>query len=378
MVRTLLLLRLSLLSIPLYDNIYAIEHCNCCTGSLWGGNQDCYSLGSQTLQNDLAHNEHLLYPISLYESVQSLQSADKHLLVVYLQPGVNWGLRGLGCYRVINKPTQEVYWGTHFSELEGVPLTNLPLSITYTTYNYCKNIHGIWECKGSATIHPLGPCHCQHVNTFTYNNYVCASLSTFWNAKKKIIVYSMWWTGGCWGFTTVLISKMMTVKVGHSRGYCNTGYDQSQRRRPSTLKCIGSISQRRYRSQPSVRYYSVFGQQIKKWWSLPAVLQYRVDQSQGQRPGSLLSQLFHVNVNVTDTILWQGHHDRVMQLNWLYFCGICHMMPLKVWPNTALGCNHQSICMPQLQPLCSAALVPNVLPRRDEGSGKPCAVIKAS
>ena len=23
----------------------------------------------------------------------------------------------------------------------------------------------------------------------------------------------------------------------------------------------------------------------------------------------------NVNVNVTDTILWQGHHDRVMQLN---------------------------------------------------------------
>ena len=85
----------------------------------------------------------------------------------------------------------------------------------------------------------------------------------------------------------------------------------------------------------------------------------------------------NVNVNVTDTILWQGHHDRVMQLNGLYFCGICQMMPLKVWPNTALGCNHQSICMPQFQPLCSAALVPNVLPRRDEGSGKPCAVIEA-
>ena len=41
------------------------------------------------------------------------------------------------------------------------------------------------------------------------------------------------------------------------------------------------------------------------------------------------------------------------------------------------GCNHQSICMPQLQPLCSAAMVPNGLPRRDEGSGKPCAVIEA-
>ena len=81
--------------------------------------------------------------------------------------------------------------------------------------------------------------------------------------------------------------------------------------------------------------------------------------------------------NVTDTISWRGHHDRVMQLNWLYFYAICQMMPLKVWPNKALGCNHQSICMPQLQPLCSAALVPNVLPRRDEGSGKPCAVIEA-
>ena len=29
-----------------------------------------------------------------------------------------------------------------------------------------------------------------------------------------------------------------TVGVGHSRRYCNTGYDQSQGRRPSTLKCI--------------------------------------------------------------------------------------------------------------------------------------------
>ena len=65
---------------------------------------------------------------------------------------------------------------------------------------------------------------------------------------------------------------------------------------------------------------------------------------------------------------WQGHHDRVMQLNWLYFCSICQMMPLKVGPNTALGCYHQSICMPQLQPLRSAALV---IPRRDEGSGNP-------
>ena len=33
-----------------------------------------------------------------------------------------------------------------------------------------------------------------------------------------------------------------TVGVGHSRRYCNTGYDQSQGRRTSTRKCIGSIS----------------------------------------------------------------------------------------------------------------------------------------
>ena len=64
----------------------------------------------------------------------------------------------------------------------------------------------------------------------------------------------------------------------------------------------------------------------------------------------------YVMCNVTDTILWQGHHDRVMQLNWLYFCGICQMMPLKVWPNTALGCNHQSICMSQFS---SALTVPD-------------------
>ena len=38
----------------------------------------------------------------------------------------------------------------------------------------------------------------------------------------------------------------------------------------------------------------------------------------------------HNTVNVTDTISWQGHHDRVMQLNRLYFCGTCLTMPLKV------------------------------------------------
>ena len=35
-----------------------------------------------------------------------------------------------------------------------------------------------------------------------------------------------------------------------------------------------------------------------------------------------------------------------MQLNWLYFSGICQLIPLKLWPNTVHGCNHQSTCMP--------------------------------
>ena len=46
-----------------------------------------------------------------------------------------------------------------------------------------------------------------------------------------------------------------------------------------------------------------------------------------------------------------------MQLNSLYSCGICQLIPLKLWPNAAQGCNHQSTSMPQLQPLCSADLV---------------------
>ena len=43
-----------------------------------------------------------------------------------------------------------------------------------------------------------------------------------------------------------------------------------------------------------------------------------------------------------------------------------------------LGYNHQSTCMSQLQPLCSDALIPNVLPQWDEVSDKPYAVDRAS
>ena len=72
--------------------------------------------------------------------------------------------------------------------------------------------------------------------------------------KCDVICFSklpLSWMDGCWGLTRVLISTI-TVEVGHSRRYCNIGYDQSQGRRLSTLKCIGSISRRRYRA-PTIR-----------------------------------------------------------------------------------------------------------------------------
>ena len=59
---------------------------------------------------------------------------------------------------------------------------------------------------------------------------------------------------------------------------------------------------------------------------------------------------------------------RCMQLSWLYFCGIyarkCGWTQLfKLQPSVNLHA--------QLQPLCSAAVVPNLPPRRDEGLGSP-------
>ena len=72
-----------------------------------------------------------------------------------------------------------------------------------------------------------------------------------------------------------------------------------------------------------------------------------------------------------------------MQLSWLLF--LWHLpddTTEGVAKHSFLGCNHQSTCMSQEQPLCSPALVwyplPNVLRRRDEGSGKPCAVDRVS
>ena len=73
-----------------------------------------------------------------------------------------------------------------------------------------------------------------------------------------------------------------TVGVGHSRRYCNTGYDQSQGRRPSTLKGIDSISHRRYRA-PTIRQKLIRNRTASRSRSdgrSRRYVQYRADQSQ--------------------------------------------------------------------------------------------------
>ena len=109
---------------------------------------------------------------------------------------------------------------------------------------------------------------------------------------------AIWWL---LRFYDSAISTMMTVGVGHSRRYCNTGYDQSQGRRPSTLKCIGPISKGDIEpNHPSEINPNSDSRSRRSDGRSRRFVQYRVDQSQGQRPRSLLlhwsgniSSLFH-------------------------------------------------------------------------------------
>ena len=85
----------------------------------------------------------------------------------------------------------------------------------------------------------------------------------------------------------MLISKMMTVGVGHSRRYCNTGYDQSQGRRPSTLKCIGSISKGDVEPNHPSEINPNSDSRSRSDGRSRRYVQYRVDQSLGQRQDHL-------------------------------------------------------------------------------------------
>ena len=68
-----------------------------------------------------------------------------------------------------------------------------------------------------------------------------------------------------------------------------------------------------------------------------------------------------VVVVVEDAIFgWALRYSHAIELT-LFLWHICQLIPLKLWPNTAQGCNHQSVFMPQLL-WCSAALVPMYYP----------------
>ena len=95
---------------------------------------------------------------------------------------------------------------------------------------------------------------------------------------------------GCWllGFYDSTRDKDdTTVGVGHSRRYCNTGYDQSQRRRPSTLKCVGPISKGDIEPNHPSEINPNSDSRSRSDGRSRRFVQYRVDQSQGQRPRSL-------------------------------------------------------------------------------------------
>ena len=81
----------------------------------------------------------------------------------------------------------------------------------------------------------------------------------------------------------------------------------------------------------------------------------------------MLVMLFYISFYILS-------HGKSCESNWLSFCNICQMMPydcVTVWSNTARSCNHQSTCVPQLQPLSSAVLVLNVLNQSIE----PCKIL---
>ena len=96
-----------------------------------------------------------------------------------------------------------------------------------------------------------------------------------------VVLYS-WWLLGFYDSTRD--KDDTTVGVGHSRRYCNTGYDQSQGRRPSTLKCIGPISKGNIEPNHPSEINPNSDSRSRSDGRSRRYVQYRVDQSQGQRP----------------------------------------------------------------------------------------------
>ena len=91
----------------------------------------------------------------------------------------------------------------------------------------------------------LDPGYAKVNNDNEVENVAYSDATNALEARKKDVGKDGWWLV----FNDSTRDKDdTTVGVSHSRRYCNTGYHQSQGRRPSTLKCIASISRRRYRA----------------------------------------------------------------------------------------------------------------------------------
>ena len=133
---------------------------------------------------------------------------------------------------------------------------------------------------------------CFILTHFTELNEMLSSLNfkSFYNSTKTQSEKSYVLYGWLLGFYDSTRDKDdTTVGVGHSRRYCNTGYDQSQGRRPSTLKCIGPISKGDIEPNHPSEINPNSDSRSRSDGRSRRFVQYRVDQSQGQRPRSLLS-----------------------------------------------------------------------------------------
>ena len=119
---------------------------------------------------------------------------------------------------------------------------------------------------------------------------ITISLLQFFLWEKRYLAlrkFGGWWLLGFYDSTRD--EDDTTVGVGHSRRYCNTGYDQSQGRRPSTLKCIGPISKGDIEPNHPSEINPNSDSRSRSDGRSRRFVQYRVDQSQGQRPRSLFS-----------------------------------------------------------------------------------------
>ena len=137
--------------------------------------------------------------------------------------------------------------------------------------------------------------------------------------------------------------KDTAVEVGRSRRYCcNTGFDQSQGRRPSTLKCIGSILISKGNIEPQPSRQKLIRKQTASTGREATVApggagrycKTGCDQSQGQRLYDHSSIHFQAEITFNH-IFWRVAHRlthappaMIYSLFWfLSLCSALHGLP---------------------------------------------------